>query len=153
MIDDSAPRPQKLRILIVEDEILLAIELEYVLQELGHKIVGIAASSADAMALAVKTQPDLALVDIHLNDGPTGVAVATALADMGDTRVVFMSANINRIPNDYAGAVGYIGKPYTENGLRSAIAYLREGIFNPPPDGSKPNSLVLSPTFASAWAT
>lgn len=143
---------KSLRVLIVEDEILLSIELEYVLQELGHEIVGVAASSREAIDLAEKTNPDLALVDIHLSDGPTGVDLANRLCENGKTRCVFMSANINRIPDDYAGAVGYIGKPYTETGFKSAISYLREGLFDPPPVKKRPPSLTLSPVFETQWA-
>lgn len=143
---------RKLRVLIVEDEILLSIELEYVLQELGHEIAGVAASSREALDLAAETNPDLVLVDIHLSDGPTGVDLASRLCENGHTRCVFMSANVNRILADYAGAVGYIGKPYTENGFKSAITYLREGIFDPPPGKKRPHSLTLAPSFQSAWA-
>jgi two-component SAPR family response regulator len=143
---------KKLRILIVEDEILLSIELEYVLQELGHDIVGVAASSQEALDLAKKTKPDLALVDIHLSDGPTGVELANELSASGGTRCVFMSANVNRIPDDYAGAVGYIGKPYTESGFKTAISYLRDGLTDPPPTEKRPHSLTLSPFFQTQWA-
>ncbi|MFN0218956.1 MAG: hypothetical protein ACKVP4_09105 [Hyphomicrobium sp.] len=61
-------------------------------------------------------------------------------------------ANINRIPDDYAGAVGYIGKPYTENGFKSAMSYILQGIADPPPSKPRPHSLMLSPTFTSQWA-
>lgn len=143
---------QKLKVLIVEDEILLSIELEFVLQELGHEVVGVAASSKEALALAEITKPDLALVDIHLNDGPTGIAVANRISEMGPTRCVFMSANVGRIPGDYAGAVGYISKPYTENGFKTAMSYISDGIANPPPTKPRPQSLKLSPDFTDAWA-
>lgn len=113
-----------LRILIVEDEILIALELESLLQDLGHEIVGIAASSGDALALGQDLTPDLAFVDIHLADGPTGVDVARYLADEHQVTVLFMTANAKRIPEDFAGAWGVIAKPYTERGVREALAYV-----------------------------
>ncbi len=118
----SSDKP--LRILIVEDEILIALELESLLQDLGHEVVGIAASSGDALALGEELAPDLAFVDIHLSDGPTGIEVARQLADQNDVTVLFMTANAKRIPEDFAGARGVIAKPYTERGVKEALAYV-----------------------------
>jgi CheY-like chemotaxis protein len=115
---------KSLRILIVEDEILIALELESLLQDAGHCIVGIAASSREAVASGTELRPDLAFVDIHLSDGPTGVEVARHLAEEGIT-VLFMTANAKRIPEDCAGAHGVISKPYTERGVHQAIDYIR----------------------------
>ena len=67
---------QPLEVLIVEDEVLLATELEYLLQELGCHTVGMAMNSEEAVAMAEALNPDLALVDVHLEDGPTGVDAA-----------------------------------------------------------------------------
>ena len=112
-----------LRILIVEDEALIALELESLLQDEGHEVVGVAVSSRDAIALAQSRHPDLAFVDIHLTDGPTGVDGARRLSQEG-VAVLFMTANAKRIPEDCAGARGLIGKPYTERGVRQALAYV-----------------------------
>ena len=116
---------RSLRILIVEDEILIALELESLLQEAGHQVVGIAASSQDAVSLGHRLSPDLAFVDIHLTDGPTGVDVARRLGEQGVT-VLFMTANAKRIPEDFAGARGVISKPYTERGVRQALDYVTQ---------------------------
>lgn len=114
---------KSLRILIVEDEILIGLELESLLQDMGHEVAGVASSSAEAVALGQKLRPDLAFVDIHLVDGPTGVDVARRLVEQGVT-VLFMTANTKRIPEDCAGAKGVISKPYTERGVRQALAYV-----------------------------
>lgn len=142
-----------LRILIVEDEALISMDLEYVLQDLGHEIVGVAASSDTAMRLASEHNPDLAFVDIQLLDGPTGVDVAAALARGHMTKVVFTSGNVSRIPEDFAGAVGSIGKPYSERGVKAAISYLMKGILSPPPDENVPPSLTLAPEFLQRWSS
>jgi two-component system, response regulator PdtaR len=115
---------KSLRILIVEDEILIALELESLLQDLGHDVVGIAASSEDAISLGEDLKPEIAFVDIHLADGPTGVDVARELASEHQVTVLFMTANAKRIPEDFAGARGVIAKPYTERGVREALAYV-----------------------------
>lgn len=134
---------EPLRILIVEDEILIAFELESLLQDEGYDPVGIAPTSRDALALARDLAPDLALVDIHLADGPTGVEVARALTKCGIT-ALFMTANAKRIPDDFAGAVGVIAKPYTERAVRNAIQYVATRLRGGHP-GQAPDNVVLSP--------
>lgn len=115
---------RRLRILLVEDEALIALELEALLEDLGHVTVGSACTSVEAIAIGRSTAPDVALVDIHLVDGPTGIDVARALA--ADTRatVVFMTANAKRIPEDFAGAFGVIAKPYSERVVASTLDYV-----------------------------
>ncbi|HEX8416548.1 MAG TPA: response regulator [Methylobacterium sp.] len=115
-----------LRILVVEDEALIALELECLLDDLGHVTVGVVASSREAIALGRSTTPDVALVDIHLIDGPTGIEVARALSADPRTTVVFMTANSKRIPPDFAGAFGVIAKPYSERAVASALHYVCE---------------------------
>lgn len=117
---------ESLRVLIVEDEVLIALELEDLLSEAGHVPVGIAATAAEAMRLGADLKPDVALVDINLADGATGVDVARRLGAAEETTVVFTTANGKRIPADFAGAAGAIGKPYTERSVRSALDYFAE---------------------------
>ena len=115
-----------LRVLVVEDEALIALELECLLDELGHITVGIAGNSAEAIAMGRSTTPDVALVDIHLIDGPTGIEVARALSQDRRITVVFMTANAKRIPKDFAGAIGVIAKPYSERVVASTLDYVAD---------------------------
>jgi len=62
-----------------------------------------------------------------------------------------MTANPRSLPENYAGAIGVIAKPYTMNGLMAALTYLREGVREPPPASSLPVGFVLSPHFATQW--
>ncbi|MDR7036832.1 CheY-like chemotaxis protein [Methylobacterium sp. BE186] len=133
-----------MRILVVEDEVLIALELEYLLQDLGYQTVGVAGSSAEAIALGRSMSPDVALVDIHLVDGPTGVDVARALSADPRTTVVFMTANSKRIPEDFAGAFGVIAKPYSERVVASALTYVAERRAGAGP-GAAPDGLSLAP--------
>ncbi len=141
-----------LNVLIVEDEALLAMELESLLEDAGHKVVGWATSSGEARDMFDKVEADIAFVDIHLNDGPTGVDVARYIAERDSSMVVFMTANAKRIPENFAGAVGVISKPYTVNGLESALRYLQEGVWEPPPTSGRPPGFTLSPNYELAWA-
>ncbi len=140
----------QLRVFVVEDETLLQMQLEVFLEEAGHLMVGSATSLAEALAEAVPSRPDLALVDIHLADGPTGVEVGRLLAERG-IPVVFMTANARRIPGDFSGAIGIISKPYSQAGVAEALRFLVGAVKNPPPEDVPPPSLVLAPTIAARW--
>lgn len=142
---------ETLRVLIVEDEALLAMQLESFLEEQGHEVVGVAVNSAQAPRMAAKARPDLALVDIHLTDGPTGVEVGRAMAQELGLAVVFMTANPKRIPEDFVGAIGVVPKPYTVGGLATALRFLISAVHRPPPPMPGPASLQLAPAFAERW--
>jgi CheY-like chemotaxis protein len=148
---DLVMNERPLDVLIVEDEVLLATELEFLVEEVGCRSVGLAMSSDEAVAMANDLRPDLALVDVHLRDGPTGVEVARTIHDDCGGVALFMTANVKRLPDDFAGACGVIGKPYSEHGVKTALTYLticlREGLAPGPP----PVGLELSPAYAERW--
>lgn len=145
-------RNEPLKVLIVEDEALLAMELEALVEDAGHSVVGWATSSKEARALVDGVAADIAFVDIHLTDGPTGVSVAQYIAEQKSSMVVFMTANPKRIPENFAGAVGVIAKPYTMHGLMAALRYLHEGVREPPPVSTLPIGFTLSPEYRQSWA-
>ena len=136
-----------LRVLVVEDEVMLAMALEDLLEEAGHTVVGIAASKAQAIAAADATRPDLVFVDIHLLDGPTGLDVAEHLRAVAGTAVVFMTANVRKVPDDFVGAMGVIAKPYSQAGLASSIRYLEECVRRPPPVLERPYEFTVAPAY------
>jgi two-component SAPR family response regulator len=131
-----------LKVMIVEDEMLLAMELESEVEMAGHEVTGLAMSSIQARKEIEATRPDFAFVDIHLQDGPTGIDVGRELAKVG-IPYVFVSGNIKKIPDNFAGALGAIEKPYTMNGMKNALNYISSIVSG---DGSAelPASLVLA---------
>lgn len=141
----------EMEVLIVEDEVLLAVELEHVVEEAGHHVVGHAMESREALVLAARHRPDLALVDVHLQDGPSGVETARTLTTDCGAVVLFMTANKQRLPADYAGACGVISKPYSDHGIRRALEFVSDCIANGCGDRAPPPGLDLSPDFAERW--
>jgi DNA-binding response OmpR family regulator len=131
-----------LKVMIVEDEMLLAMELESEVEMAGHQVTGVAMSSAQAREQMSTSKPDFAFVDIHLMDGPTGIGVGRELAAAG-IPYIFVSGNIKKIPKDFAGALGAIEKPYTMNGMKNALAYV-SAIVKGDDSNSPPASLVLA---------
>ena len=116
------------RILIVEDEMLVALELENVLLDLGHEPLGIV-PDVQAAELYFDEAIDLALVDLNLRDGLTGPEIGARLGEKGVT-VVFITANPALLGHGIAGAIGVITKPTDEDAVKAAIDYalgVREG--------------------------
>ncbi|WP_267911614.1 response regulator [Devosia rhizoryzae] len=109
------------RILIVEDEIIVATEIEYVVTDMGHDPVGIAADQKSALAKAQNT--DIALVDLNLRDGPTGATIGKILAQTHGVTVVFMTANPTQLGDGVPGTVGVLPKPATERDLRDVLNF------------------------------
>ena len=111
------------RILVIEDEALVAMELRFVLEDLGYEVIGTVADANSARRVIQETEVDLALVDIHLSDGPTGIELGRELAeDLGIT-VVFMTANPGMVRGGVASAIGVLSKPTDERAVQTAVEY------------------------------
>jgi len=111
------------RILIIEDEALVAMELRFVLEDLGHEVVATVADAASARGIVHETDVDLALVDIHLSDGPTGVALGRELGQELGVSVLFMTANPGMVREGVAGTIGVLSKPTDERAVQKAVDY------------------------------
>jgi DNA-binding NtrC family response regulator len=121
------------RILVVEDEAVVALDVEDRLHRLGHQVVGTADSAASAVALAAEVRPDLVLMDIALRDGGDGIAAAEQLRAELAVPVVFVTAFADAETLERAKRVsphGYIVKPFDERDLRATIeiALYRDGL-------------------------
>jgi DNA-binding response OmpR family regulator len=108
-------------ILVVEDEIFVATEIEHVIGDMGHTPVGIAADEKSALALA--NAAEIALVDLNLRDGATGIQIGKQLAQAHGVTVLFMTANPNLLGDGVAGTLGVLCKPVSDKELRSAINF------------------------------
>lgn len=111
-------------ILIVEDEQIVAVDLQGVLETLGYRVAGTAASGEEACRIASESHPDLVLMDIRI-DGPIdGIDTAREIRKTIDVPVVFLTAYTDRDTLDRAkdiGPYGYLVKPYAERDLQATI--------------------------------
>jgi DNA-binding response OmpR family regulator len=112
----------KARILIVEDEFLVAANLEAILAERGYEPVGVAPDLKTALDLAAE-KPDLALVDINLRDGETGPQIAERLCRDYGVAVVFVTANPRLAPANTQGMIGVLEKPWEDEVIGAAVDY------------------------------
>lgn len=141
-----------LSILIVEDEALVAMDIEAMVEDSGHRVVGEAASLDEVAALDVMLRPDLVLLDVQLARGSSGLDVcALVRRRWADAFIFFITANPKKLPEDFCGGHGVIPKPFSRSGLSTALRYIAEGVIDPPPRSSQPTSFIASPHFAATW--
>lgn len=133
------------RILIVEDEFMVAANLEDVLIELGMDVVGIAPNRETAQHLAQRGV-DIAFVDLNLQDGFTGPEIGHTLAAEAGATVIFMTANPRLIADGVDCTLGVVSKPVADSQIAPLVNFAlrtRQGL----PSKSVPPGLRL---FSSA---
>jgi DNA-binding NarL/FixJ family response regulator len=112
------------RILIVEDDLLIASEMEAALTEAGFEIVGVASTGEEAIELAGSRLPDLAVMDIRLAGDRDGVDTALELFRSLGVRSIFASAYSDqevRRRAEPANPLGWLQKPYTTASLATMV--------------------------------
>lgn len=112
------------RILITEDERIVAEDLRLTLIQLGYDVVGSVATGEDAVRLAQEKMPDLILMDIFLAGQMDGIAAAEAIRSAADIPVIFLTAFADPQIMEKAKVTqpyGYILKPYQERELHTII--------------------------------
>lgn len=112
------------KILIIEDEAIIAMDLESIVGDMGHMVTGIARTEKGALDLFGREKPDLVLSDIQLADNSSGIdAVNRILASEGDMPVIFITAFPERLLTGEGPEPAFlIAKPYTEDQVRSAVS-------------------------------
>lgn len=111
-------------VLIVEDEALVAMEIQECIEHLGHKVSGIADTGEQAVKLALSLKPDLIILDIRLKGRMNGIEAASIIQESAKVPVIFLTAYSGdeilkraKITEPY----GYLLKPVKEEQLESAI--------------------------------
>ncbi|ADO44356.1 two-component response regulator (plasmid) [Ketogulonicigenium vulgare Y25] len=112
------------RVMIIEDEPLIAMDIRAIVEEMGHEVVGVATTRAEAEALGRDAQPDLILSDINLADKSSGIdAVNTLLAELGAIPTIFITAFPEKLLTGERPEPAFlITKPFTEERVRSAVS-------------------------------
>ncbi|ABC93452.1 putative two-component response regulator protein (plasmid) [Rhizobium etli CFN 42] len=120
----------KQRVLIVEDEFLIALDLGATVEGMGMQVAGLANDREQALRLAPLA--DIAFVDVNLADGPTGPEIGRRLAQEHGIAVVFMTGNPETVADGVKGAVGVVQKPVMPSVVEQLVKYLaarRAGMF------------------------
>jgi DNA-binding response OmpR family regulator len=118
--------PRRPRALIVEDEIMIALDLEETMLALGFDSCGLAPSDRRARSLAMSDQPDIVLMDVCLDGGREGIETARWLREVCGASIVFVTANsdegtLARIHEQVPGAP-VLSKPVYRKQLAKAVS-------------------------------
>jgi len=112
------------RILIVEDDAILATHLEETVSRFGYQVTGLAATGKDAVRFALEQTPDVVLMDIRLRDEMNGLQAASEIHQQTDIPIVFLTAYTDDLLLQQAkttDAYAYLTKPVREQELRASL--------------------------------
>ncbi|MBC8507810.1 MAG: response regulator [Anaerolineales bacterium] len=115
---------KSVRILIAEDEGIVALDLKYSLISMGFQVVGVASTGQDAVRQAEQFLPDLILMDIRLQGEMDGVQAASKIMAKLQIPVIYLSAMADKSTIQRAMKTmphGFVTKPFLESELRAAI--------------------------------
>jgi DNA-binding response OmpR family regulator len=114
------------KILIVEDDLMIADMAEHILVKHGYDVCGIARTVGEAVALGTRHKPDLALIDMRLADGGLGTDVAKQLAPFGRLGVLYASGNDAQVILTASEGDACLVKPYSYTDLLRALELVAE---------------------------
>jgi CheY-like chemotaxis protein len=110
-------------ILIIEDEVLIALDLENLVESLGHRITGIARTRSEAVALAKVKPPGLILADIQLADGSSGMEAVNDLLALFEVPVIFITAYPERfLTGERPEPAFLVSKPYQPSTVSALVS-------------------------------
>ncbi len=112
------------KILVVEDEMIVAADISMMLERLGYEVTGISARGEDALKSLESTRPDLILMDISLKGKLDGIETAILARDLFDTPVIFLTANSDDATFEKAKSarpLAFLSKPFRQSELQRAI--------------------------------
>jgi CheY-like chemotaxis protein len=110
-----------LKVLIAEDEFMIADMVEEVLADHGYDVCGIARTVAEGIALGRHHKPDLAVIDLRLADGGLGTEIAAHLGALGRLGILYASGNIAQLTLNATNGDACLAKPYTSAALLRSL--------------------------------
>jgi DNA-directed RNA polymerase specialized sigma24 family protein/CheY-like chemotaxis protein len=110
-------------VLIIEDEPIIAMDLEALVESLGHRICGVARTQKEAVSLASRTKPGLVLADIQLADGSSGLDAVNDILGLFDVPVIFITAYPERLlTGERPEPVFLISKPFQTQTVKAIVS-------------------------------
>ncbi|MGE0742798.1 MAG: response regulator [Hyphomonadaceae bacterium] len=126
LLDDAIEeldRQTKARILIIEDEAVIAMDLSDLVTQAGHDVCAMETTASGAIAAAKRERPDLVLADIQLADGSSGIDAVNAILSSFEVPVIFITAFPDRLlTGERPEPTFLITKPYSPDVVRTAVS-------------------------------
>lgn len=121
--EDDIAKQLRTDVMIIEDEPIIAADIEGLVEDLGHKVTGIAATHSSAVILAKDKKPGLILADVQLADGSSGIDAVDDILKQFDVPVIFITAFPERLlTGDKPEPAYLISKPFQSNNVKAAIS-------------------------------
>ena len=114
------------QVMIMEDELLVALELQTIVEDMGYNVCAVVDTEVDAVRQADATSPDLIIADIQLRQG-NGIAAMERIANRREVPVIFVSGNHTFTPNPQIRTARFIAKPFRVESLRKAVTDIFAG--------------------------
>ena len=131
-------------VLVIEDEPIIAFDIAGTVIEMGHQVIGPAATKSEAVAAAEAKRPGLILADIQLDDGSSGIDAVREILDLFDVPVIFVTAFPERLLTGETTEPAFlVAKPFEPDVLKITIAqalYTRRAV----EDGGRPAKTGLA---------
>jgi CheY-like chemotaxis protein len=109
--------------MIIEDEPLIAMDIEQMVESLGHRVTGIARTHAEAVALYNKTKPSMVLADIQLADGSSGIDAVNDILKTSSVPVIFITAFPERLlTGERPEPTFLVTKPFNPDMVKALIS-------------------------------
>ena len=110
-------------VLVIEDEPLIAMDIEQMVESLGHRVVGVARTHAEATALFKRTHPKMVLADIHLADGSSGIDAVNEILSSTSVPVIFITAFPERLLTGERPEPAFlVTKPFSPEMVKALIS-------------------------------
>lgn len=120
---DDLDREARTSVLIIEDEPLIAMDLEQIVRDLGHEVAGVATTHEDAVAAFANSDAGLVLADIQLADGSSGIDAVQDILAIAPVPAIFITAFPEKLLTGHRVEPTFlISKPFRENTVRAAIS-------------------------------
>ncbi len=122
----------KMKIMVVEDDAIIGMDIEHRVRRLGYEVTGVADNAEEAIELAADSKPDIALMDIRLRGDIDGIDTARMLKEQFALPVIFITAYSDLKMRSRAldlNPAGYIVKPIREVELKNTLEEARKRIF------------------------
>lgn len=114
------------KVLVVEDEMIIALLIERMVTNLGHEVIGKVSSGEEAVAIALEDEPDLILMDIRLQGDLDGVEAMLKIRERKNIPVIYISGNTDAVHREKIEQTDYIeflSKPITISDLDRSLDY------------------------------
>jgi DNA-binding response OmpR family regulator len=146
----AAKGADAMRILVVEDDVLIGFVLETELTNAGHQVIGPVGTVERGLELAMATHPELALLNINLKDGGNGIELARLLAERLNCPSLFVSGSVSEARGAKDAALGFLAKPYNPAAVVESIDVVAQILHGHRPTGIPAELELFSDTLPTA---